>query len=273
MRMVGSVLVRNEDVFVERAIRNVAGVCDRIHVLDNMSEDRTPAILRRLCDEFDHIEVERSASTAVSHRQLQPYVGTDTWVLGVDGDELFDPAGLERLREELEARAYADVYRVKAHVLNCDDLDLEAQLARGFLAPPSRPVTKLYNFAAVESWPRCPERLLGVDPEFRPGFHPESSTFLSETRDWNDDPLRLLHVCFLRRSSLDQDGFTVGRRNLGEHSGRGLGARLRRVFRRSGLDPQVAEIHARGRNWKQEWYCLGERVTLDASPFFWAESP
>ena len=86
MRVVGSVLVRNEDGYLERAIRNVAGFCDRIHVLDHQSRDRTPEILGRLAEELDHLEVERSASAEVSHRQLQPYVGTDTWVLGVDGD-------------------------------------------------------------------------------------------------------------------------------------------------------------------------------------------
>ena len=261
-------LVRNEDVFVERAIRNVASVCDRIHVLDNLSEDRTPEILRALSREFDHLDVERSASAEASHRQLQPYVGTDTWVLGVDGDELFDPDGLDRLRNDLKGGAYADAFRVKGHVLNCDELDLEAGVARGFLAPPSRPVTKLYNLAAVQSWPRCPERLLGVDPEFRVGFHGESRVFLSETTDWGNDPLRLLHVCFLRRSSHDDESFRAGRHNLGEDTGRGPKAWLRRIFRRDGLDPKVEAIHQRGRTWKQEMYRLGERVTIDATPFF-----
>jgi hypothetical protein len=50
VELVGSVLVRNEDVFLERAIRNAAGFCDRIHVLDHMSNDGTPAILRSLAD-------------------------------------------------------------------------------------------------------------------------------------------------------------------------------------------------------------------------------
>jgi hypothetical protein len=270
VRVVGSVLVRNEDVFVERAIRNVAAFCDRIHVLDHMSEDATPDVLRALAGELDYLEVERASSAEASHRQLQPYVGTDTWVLGVDGDELFDPAGLARLREDLEAGAFADAFRVKAHVLNCDELDLEAGVASGFLAPPSRPVTKLYNFAAVTSWPWCPQRLLGVDPEFRPGFHAESNALLAQTTDWDDDPLRLLHVCFLRRSSHDGDDFATGRRSLGDQAGaaRGFRARLRRAVGRGGVDPKLQEMHRRGSNWKQDWYRLGDRVTVDASPFF-----
>ena len=53
IRIVGVALVHNEDVFVERAIRNVADFCDRIHVADaierlsergneSLSEDRSP---------------------------------------------------------------------------------------------------------------------------------------------------------------------------------------------------------------------------------------
>jgi hypothetical protein len=107
-----------------------------------------------------------------------------------------------------------------------------------------------------------------VDPVFRPGFHRESRAFLSETRDWDDDPLRMLHVCFLRRSSQDDDEAHAGRRNLGEHHGRGLKARLRRALGRGGLDPKVQEVHRHGRTWKQEMYGRGEHVTVDALPFF-----
>jgi hypothetical protein len=41
VRVVGIVLVRNEDMFVERAIRNVAAFCDRIHAVDHVSTDST----------------------------------------------------------------------------------------------------------------------------------------------------------------------------------------------------------------------------------------
>jgi hypothetical protein len=36
-QIVGSILVRNEDVFVEQSIRNVAKFCDRIHAVDHDS--------------------------------------------------------------------------------------------------------------------------------------------------------------------------------------------------------------------------------------------
>jgi hypothetical protein len=103
VRVVGVVLVRDEDLFVEQAIRNVAGVCDRIHAVDHMSRDRTGEILESLARELDHLDVRRSRDAAESHALLDEYMGTATWVLGVDGDELFDPAGLAQLAGDLRA--------------------------------------------------------------------------------------------------------------------------------------------------------------------------
>jgi len=267
VRFVGVVLVRNEDVFVERAIRNVAQVCDRIHVVDHLSTDGTPAILRQLAGELEHVEVERSADAGDSHRALEPYAGTPTWVLGVDGDELYDPGALARLRAELEAGAHADVFRLKGHVLNCDRLDATGGVAEGWLAPPSRPVTKIFNFAAVESWTGCLERLHDGQVVFREGFGWESLRYLSEDAGWDDDPLRMVHTCFLRRSS--DDGGDAPRKGLPETGDWRRGARglLHRWRRRRSLDPRIREYNRTGTSWKQEWYARGPRVSVDARPF------
>ncbi|HXG75391.1 MAG TPA: glycosyltransferase family 2 protein [Gaiellaceae bacterium] len=267
MQVVGSVLVRDEDVFLERAIRNVAAFCDRIHVLDHLSSDRTPEILSELARELDHVEVVRSNDASTSHRVLERYAGTRTWVLGVDGDELYDPAALARLRADLEAGAHDDVFRLKAHVLNCDRL--EAGRASGFLAPPSRPVTKLFNFAAVSRWTGCPERLHAGEPEFANGFDWESVRYLSEDTTWETDPLRLLHVCFLRRSSTPGLDPPAGRPSAWEtglfkRGLRGVPARLRYLRFR---DRRLAAYRRAGRSWKLEWYAKGPRVDVDPAPF------
>ena len=130
-QVVGIVLVRNEDVFIEEAIRNVAEFCDRIHIIDHVSDDRTWDIARSLAHEFDHVDARRSRNSADAQRLLEPHAGTDTWVIGVDGDELYDPEGLARFREQLLDGAHSDVFRLKAHVLNCDELDTEAGTASG----------------------------------------------------------------------------------------------------------------------------------------------
>ena len=266
-QIVGSVLVRNEDVFVEQAIRNVVAFCDRIHVVDHLSDDSTWEILQSLAGEFSHVDAQRSRNSAVAHRLLAPYAGTETWVFGVDGDELYDPQGLARLRADLLTGAHSDVFRLKAHVLNCDDLDTAADTASGWLAPPSRPVTKLFNFGAVESWPESPDPLQSGDAVFRPGYHWEARRDLADGTTWETDPLRCLHVCFLRRSSRDAEDGT--RKNLDESRrfDRGPLGSLKRLVRPPRPAAHIAELERQGKDWKREWYARGERVTVDATPF------
>ena len=255
-QIVGSVLVRNEDRFVEQSIRNVAAFCDRIHVVDHVSSDRTWEILRSLATEFDHLDLHRARNSALAHRLLEAYAGTSTWVIGVDGDELYDPAGLARLRSDLLAGAHADVFRLKAHVLNCEALDTDAAEASGWLAPPSRPVTKLFNFGSVESWSESPDPLQAGNVVFKPGQHWESRRSLADETTWETDPLRLLHLCFLRRSSVEGHDVRLNLDESGEYD-RGPVGMVKRFVR----------PHRQSTNWKREWYARGERVTLDARPF------
>lgn len=267
VRVLGSVLVRNEDLFVERAIRNAAAFCDRIFAFDHLSHDETWSTLQRLARELEHLEVSRTPRTTDSHKPFEPYAGTRTWVLGIDGDELYDADGLSRLRNQLLGGGHEDVFRLKAHVLNCDALNLEEGTASGFMAPPSRPVTKLFNLAAVDSWTGCSQRLHDGRPQFRPGFEWESMRYLSDTRSWQDDPLRCLHACFLPRSSREVEG--APRKNVNEtgewdRSAVGL---LKRKLRQHSPPNAVAALHREGTNWKREWYARGERVTVDATPF------
>jgi hypothetical protein len=269
VRIVGSVLVRNEDVFVERAIRNVAAFCDHIYAFDHVSTDRTWETLGELSREFDHLDVYRSRRTRDSHRPLERFAGTSTWAFGIDGDELFDPVGLARLREGLLAGEHADVFRVKAHVLNCDEIDRSHGTASGYMAPPSRPVTKLFNLAAVDSWSGASERLHDGRPEFRRDQSWESMRYLSDSLPWDEDPLRCLHVCFLPRSSQDPPGDEEIRKNVNESGSwdRSWLGTLKQRLRPRELPAQLAELRDKGGDWKRDWYARGERVTVDATPF------
>jgi glycosyltransferase involved in cell wall biosynthesis len=270
-RVVGSVLVHNEDVFVEQAIRNAVAVCDRIHVVDHMSSDGTWEILRSLARDYDHIDVRRARHARVSHEVLEQYAGTDTWVLRIDGDELYDPRALGRFRKRLAGDGRRDVFRVLGNVLHAEALDLESCTATGYLSPPSRPISALYNLGVVESWTGCPQRLHAGRVEFRPGVGWNDVDQLYEQFAWDESPLRCLHVCFLRRSSADWDDAPRG--NLGElgtyrRSAVGTAERaLRHWLRRPAGDPKLVELRGRGSGWKREKYRRGEPVTVDASAF------
>jgi hypothetical protein len=263
-RIVGIVLVRNEDVFVERVIRNIAGFCDLIHAVDHVSSDRTWEVLRGLGREFDHVDVRRTHHAAESHTLIEQYAGTNTWVFGVDGDELYDAARLAGFREELLAGAYGNVFKVASNVLNCVEIDPSARTALGYLSPPSRSITKLYNFASFDSWVGDgSERLHGGTIAFRTGFDERSVDNIGERLSWDETPFRCLHACFVRRSSLDGEpsGSPTGRPILEEtamHDRTLLGAVKRRLRGR-----KAPEVSA----WKQEKYMRGELATVDATPF------
>ena len=255
-QFVGSVLVRNEDVFLERAIRNAADFCDRMHVLDHMSDDRTPRSCTALADELGTLDVRRSSFSGDSHKPLEPYAGTPTWVLVVDGDCIFDPDGLDpparaprpgRARRRVPAaRARAALRRdrrrrrnrVRVHGAALASDRAALQLRR--LAARGRAVTSACTAASPSSGRATSGTPCGTSP--RP-------------RSWDADPLRFVHTCFLRRSTADPES-GEGRPNLNELRGyrRGLLGRIRRAVRRPALDPRVQELHRRGLNWKQAKY-------------------
>jgi hypothetical protein len=261
-QIVGVMLVHNEDVHVEQAVRNVAAFCDRVHVADHMSTDSTWEIVQRLGREYGHVDGVRVRHTGDSHALVESYAGTDTWVFGVDGDELYDPAGLALFREQLLGGDLREFFSVKSNVLNCVTLDPGERRATGYLSPPSRSVTKLFNFAAIDSWTHVYRQYMH-DGEivFRPGYERETIVHLGQRHPWEESRFRCLHVCFLQRSSLDPphaDGH--GRLSPIELGGK----------RRSRLTSLVDRIRPASppSPWKDEKYRQGELVTKDATPFF-----
>jgi hypothetical protein len=264
-QIVGIVLVRNEDVFVERAIRNVAAFCDRIHAVDHVSTDGTWQILRGLARDYPQLDARRSHHAGDSHALLEPYAGTETWVFGVDGDELYDPARLAGFRQELLDGVYDSAFKVASNVLNCVELDQTRRSATGYLSPPSRSITKLYNFAAIDEWRGDgAERLHGGSIAFRDGYDERSVDNIGERLPWDETPLRCLHACFLQRSTAEpaRSGESYARPILEETQlqDRSLVGTLKRQLRRRGI-PEAS-------TWKREKYMRGDLVTVDASPFF-----
>ena len=113
--------------------------------------------------------------------------------------------GSRSSRSRSRAGEFDGVFRIQANVLHCDSLDTEQRVATGWLSPPSRPVTALFNLDAAESWKAGAERLEGGEIRFKDGFDWKSIDPLHERYAWDDSPLRYLHLCFLRRSSLDPE--------------------------------------------------------------------
>jgi hypothetical protein len=179
-------------------------------------------------------------------------------VLGVDGDEIYDPGGLERFRGRLLSGELDEWWFVKGIQLHCRRLDLAAQLADGWLAPPARSTTKLFNYAAVAGWTEpARQRLHGGGPVLRPGYRREACQLRDEA-PWDDAAFRCLHVPFFRRSS--RQGRQL-RLSIGEQRGGGARERIARRLR------QVAGRPAPP-SWKLSRYTQGELVTVGVAGFF-----
>ena len=250
-RIVGIVLVRDEDLHIDRAVRNVAAFCDRLFLCDHGSRDGTPAILDKIAADFPHASVHRLSHPRESHELLKPFCGTDTWIFGVDGDEIYDPAGLALLKTMLHRGDFTRFWRMKGNVLHVTSLN--GATARGYAAPPSRSITKLYNFAAIRAWDGdTVERLHGGHIAFAPGWDDGMKRNLQEEMSWDASPLRCLHLCFLPRSSRDADAHA--RANIMEIYGAGWRGWLR-TWTGAG-------------RWKRDYYRKGEPITVDATPFF-----
>ena len=265
-RIVGMVLVRNEDIFLERVMRNIAQFCDRIHAVDHVSSDRTWDILRALDGDYEHLDVRRVRHAGDSHKVLEPYAGTATWIFGVDGDEIYDPARLAGFRDELLGGAYDREFKIASNVLNCVDLDQARRIATGYLSPPSRSITKLYNFGVIDAWAGDgSERLHGGSILFRNGYDERAVDNIGERIPWDETPLRCLHACFLERSSSEPpraDDNPHGRPILEETQ---LQDRSWRGDLKRRLRPRRPPDES---GWKREKYMRGDLVTVDASPFF-----
>lgn len=260
-QIVGIFLIKNEDIFIRQAILNVVFFCDRILIADNFSTDHTWNIVKELEKTYSHIECHRIKRTQESHEMIKKYAGTNTWVLGVDGDEIYDPYGLNVFRQELLGGKWDNWWVIFGNVLNCINLDVLTMKAEGYLAPPCRSMTKLYNFNAIEQWEGCcPERLHGGNPIFNPGYNVSLRLALNQKMSWNESKFRCLHTCFLKRSSLDPFEM-IGRPNPPELRARGL-------LERIGLGFLALFYRSKPISYKRDKYLIGNIVTKNVSTFF-----
>lgn len=259
-RIIGILLVRNEDLLVERAVRNAARFCDEWIFCDHRSTDQTASILERLAADLPRARLHRITGPRESHELIKAFCGTNTWVYGVDGDEIYDPAGLERMRSRVLSGEFDSSWMILGNVLHVTSLSSDRAEATGHLAPPCRSMTKLYNFAAIDSWDGyCPERLHGGRPVFREGFSGKERRNLYEETGWAAADFRCLHLCFSRRSS--QDDANTTRRNIMETYGPSRLHKWMEPLRRMvGIGPPDA--------WKEQRYRRGPEVNVDARPFF-----
>ena len=263
VRIIGILLIKDEDVFVERIISNIVRFCDEIIIADNQSIDNTVSVVESLQKKFPKIQYYSVEHPSKSHDLISCYANNPVWVFAVDGDELYDPKGLSVLRRKILGGEFNNSWVLFGNVLNCIKFDLPGGEATGYLSPPCRSMTKLYNFSRIKAWSGdCPERLHGGRITFNEGAHALQRLDLNERISWDDSFFRCLHLCFLRRSSKeksDSKGLVI-RKNISDKNSEGI---IGKIFSVGAVLLGSQQKSA----WKNEKYMRGELVTKDISSF------
>ena len=260
-RIVAICLVRNEDRFIDRVIRNIAPACDEILIADHQSTDETATIARRWAETDARVRYRRIRHPSESHEMIRVFANTPTWVFPVDGDEVYDPDRLQEFFRALRAGRYDQYRQIYGHVLHCTRLDESACAASGYLAPPSRSMTKLYNFNAIYDWKGpCPEKCLGGQIVFKPGYSVSSNCCLWNEVGWDESPFRCLHLVFLRRSSKDPID-AAGRPNPQEKNEMRIVERVMLLLRRLFHLPETS-------GYKKMQYMKGALTQKNVASFF-----
>ena len=265
IKIIGIVLVKNEDRYIEQALRNVLDFCDEIIVTDNESSDDTYAIVSALASKHQKIRLSRISHPRESHDAIASYAGTNTWIFAVDGDEIYDPEGLKKMKQLLTEGRFSNTWAVFGNVLNCTKIDLPSKKAKGYLAPPSRSMTKLYNFSLIESWTGCPERLHSGVLEFKRDIKDhEHKHDLYREFNWDDSCFRCLHAVFVPRSSLNKGPGQQTKLNPSEMQS------IRSAFERRSYFKFISRFlrYNFGTDWKKKNYQKGPLTEKDITPFF-----
>jgi len=210
IKILGISIIKDEESFCALAIENALALCDELLILDNNSTDRTHEICVKMTNRHQgRVRLEKIDDLALSHEYVRRHVNTDTWIFGVDGDEIYDPIGLSALRLRILDGMYQDLWRVRSHFFNIAALQKwqnHQVLAAGWMAPPSHPVTKFYNMSVINDWPMDEGRAI---------FQPKTKIWKSKKKpgqrdifdelDWNESFFRCLHLRFIPRTSGEMD--------------------------------------------------------------------
>ena len=196
-----------------------------------------------------------------SHALIRPFAGSSTWVFGVDGDEIYEPDRLARLRQKIFSGDFDKYWMLLGNVLHATKLATDRRRASGHFAPPCRSMTKLYNFGAIESWGGyTPERLHGGDVRFRNGFTDGDRRMLHEEVTWDEADFRCLHLCFLKRSTLDNEN--TSRPNIIRRRS------APRACTRSGIASQARSACKSRPSGNAAGTCGGRKGPVDVETFF-----
>ena len=110
--IVGICLFKNEDIYCEKVVSNILDFCDKILIIDNESTDKTLDIVSHKFARNPKVTIIRCSDHTLSGRYTYEYFKTKTFLFAVDGDEIYDPVGLRKIREKIKNGDYDNCWKI-----------------------------------------------------------------------------------------------------------------------------------------------------------------
>ena len=245
-KIVGVSLVKNEENFIAWALMNVVDFFDEILVMDNLSEDNTRKIVDSLASEHKNIKVIQVRRANRTHNHIENFVGTPTWILKIDGDEILDPSGLAQLLNQILKGQYDSHCLIEASAVNVLGFDFSESRVFGYSQPNTLSSLLLYNMNSIAGWHNTrSERLHPIRKiVLKPRYSRIETYQFWKNYSWDNSLFRGLHLCFFPRSflvdSLNDNSFYNSRDNFTDME---LGRIIRRMVSRNYPNWKLREIH------------------------------
>lgn len=121
--IVGALRVKNEARWIADVLRSIRPLCSRIFVFDDHSEDETPEI----CEDLG-ASVYRSRFVGLDESRDKSFLlglvraADPDWVLAIDGDEILEDGGQEKILDAIRERPGAGYFNFRILYL-WDDLN------------------------------------------------------------------------------------------------------------------------------------------------------
>jgi len=190
-------LIKNEDIYIKDSINNVIDYVDEVIVLDNKSTDKTKDIILNTyknqieTGKLKYVVVDNPCDT---NKYLEEFIATNTWIIGVDGDEIYSYTMMDKICKNIKDNIFKDIYRLDADVLNVTaTMKLVGNVIEyiGYKSPPSKGMIKIYNFNHVKS----------ISPGER--LHGKYETTCNKIYHFMPGTTAMMHMCFMKRSSVE----------------------------------------------------------------------
>jgi glycosyltransferase involved in cell wall biosynthesis len=99
--IIGALRIKNEARWIERVVRSIQPVCDRVIILDDHSDDGTPDICESLGADVHHSSFDGINEARDKNYLLElvwGHASPGDWCLMVDGDEILHPGDWGKLQ-------------------------------------------------------------------------------------------------------------------------------------------------------------------------------